>query len=90
MGNIVNLIITVGLQKDLEGGEVAFLLLPLPEKVAEVLIEEQENSPFVYDGGSLAEMLNAYAILCGYQCGWFVRAESLEEATEAVENGGEA
>ena len=82
MENIVNLIITIGLQKDLEGGEVIFLLLPLPEKVAEVLIEKQEKSPLVFDGGSLAEMLNAYAILCGYQCGWFVRADVYKEGAE--------
>ena len=35
MGNIVNIIIAVGLQSDVEGGEIAFLVLPLPEKVAE-------------------------------------------------------
>lgn len=79
MGNIVNIIIAVGLQSDVEGGEIAFLVLPLPEKVAEGIIREQEDSSLLAEGGPLSEMLNAYAVLIGYQHGWFVRAELIRE-----------
>ena len=85
---MTEIIITVALQRDTESGDVHCLSLPVTEEVAERVLNEQEACELLSDGGALAELLNAYAILCGYQCAWFICAEvkGVAKRREDIEN----
>lgn len=80
MENTVNIIITLGLQSDEEGGDVVGLVLPVTETAAMKTIEEQEKESFFKDNEPFLQMINAYARLCGYQRGLFVEAKLFDEA----------
>ena len=74
MENMVNLIITVGLQRDIDSGDVVFISLPVLASVAERVCREQEKCELLNECGDLTMLLNAYAVMNGYQCAWFVSA----------------
>lgn len=74
MENMVNLIITVGLQRDIDSGDVVLISLPVLTSVAERVCREQENCQLLSECGDLTSLLNAYAVMNGYQCAWFVSA----------------
>lgn len=73
------LIITVGLQRDNENGDVSAVVVNMTVENAEKILTEQGDCSLVADGGALTELLNAYALLCGYQCAVFLLAEEYEE-----------
>ena len=75
MGNTEVLLITIGLQRDEEKGDVAILPVQMSDENAVRVILEEEECALVREGGALYNLINAYAELCGYQRGWFVRAE---------------
>ncbi len=79
---MTEIVIIVALQRDAEGGDVHCLSLPVAEKVAEQILNEQENSILLSDGGALTELLNAYAELAGYRCAWFICAEGMERVDD--------
>lgn len=79
MENTVTLLITVGLQHDEENGDVVGVVVGMEKWNAAKVIQEQESCELLNEGGALFNFINAYALLNGYQCGWFVKAEILEE-----------
>lgn len=83
MTNTVNIIITLGLQSDEESGDVVGIILPVTEIVAKKIIEEQYDESFTRNNNAFLEMINAYARLCGYQCGWFIEANQINEASKS-------
>ena len=76
---IVALVITIGLQRDEENGDVSAVVVEMTEENAVKLLSEQEESALCAEGGAVANLVNAYAVLCGYQCGWFVSAALIKE-----------
>ena len=81
MENKVKLLIELGLQRDEDQGDVAVVAFDLPRSVAERVCREQENCQLLSECGDLTSLLNAYAVMNGYQCAWFVSAE-MEESVE--------
>ena len=81
MENKVNLLIELGLQRDEDQGDVAVVAFDLPRSVAERVCREQENCQLLSECGDLTSLLNAYAVMNGYQCAWFVSAK-MEESVE--------
>lgn len=77
--NMTEIIIVVGLQRNVDEGDVVYLSLSLPQKVAAKLLAEQESCALLNECGDLTELLNAYAVLCGYQCAIFVCAAEAED-----------
>ena len=73
------LIITIALQRDVENGDVSAVAVEMTAQNAEWLLKEQSSCPLVSEGGALSDLLNAYALLVGYQCAWFLKAEAEEE-----------
>lgn len=76
---MTEIIIVVGLQRNVDEGDVGYLSLTLPQEVAARLLAEQEDCALLNECGDLTEMLNAYAVLCGYQCAIFVCAAEGED-----------
>ena len=70
-----SVIITVGLQKDEEQGDLGAVLLELPREKADELLREQANSVLLSDEAPLGELLNKYAVIHGYECAYFLRAD---------------
>lgn len=88
MENTTTLIlITIGLQQDVENGDVSAIVVEMSQENATRILLEQEECPLAFEDGALATLINSYALLCGYQFGWFVRAdvykEDLEDGKEA-------
>ena len=79
---MTEIIIVVGLQRNVDEGDVGYLSLSLPQEVAARLLAEQEDCALLNECGDLTELLNAYAALCGYQCAWFICAEGMEDADD--------
>lgn len=79
MEKIVTLLITVGLQRDIDSGDVVFISLPVLESVAERVCREQEKCELLNECGDLTMLLNAYAVMNGYQCAWFISARCAEK-----------
>ena len=86
MENKVNLLIELGLQRDEDQGDVAVVAFDLPRSVAERVCREQENCQLLSECGDLTSLLNAYAVMNGYQCAWFISAEMEESAECRVQN----
>lgn len=83
----VLMLITIGLQRDVEKGDVEEIVIEMLQENAAKILLEQERCFLVQEGGALATLINSHAILCGYEYGWFVRADIYKEV---LENGEEA
>ena len=86
MENKVKLLIELGLQRDEDQGDVAVVAFDLPRSVAERVCREQESCQLLSESGDLTRLLNAYAIMNGYQCAWFISAQMEENAECRVQN----
>lgn len=69
------IIITAGLQRDEEQGDLGAVLLGLPRDKADEILKEQAKSVLLQDEGALKELLNQYAKIHGYECAYFLRAD---------------
>lgn len=83
MENKVNLHIELGLQRDEDQGDVAVVAFDLPRSVAERVCREQESCQLLLECGDLTRLLNAYAVMNGYQCAWFISAEMEESVVSS-------
>ena len=79
MENKVKLLIELGLQRDEDQGDVAVVAFDLPRSVAERVCREQESCQLLSECGDLTSLLNAYAVMNGYQCAWFISAVSSQK-----------
>ena len=84
MENKVKLLIELGLQRDEDQGDVAVAAFDLPRSVAERVCREQESCQLLSECGDLTRLLNAYAVMNGYQCAWFVSAEMQDDSADAL------
>ena len=75
MENKVKLLIELGLQRDEDQGDVGAVAFDLPRSVAERVCREQESCQLLSECGDLTKLLNAYAVMNGYQCAWFISAQ---------------
>lgn len=88
MENKVKLVMEIGLQRDEERGDVSIVAFDVPVGVAERVCEEQEKCALLSENGELTKLLNAYALVNGYQCAWFVSATMQESAECRVQSAG--
>lgn len=84
MENKVKLLIELGLQRDEDQGDVAVVAFDLPRSVAERVCREQESCQLLSECGDLTRLLNAYAVMNGYQCAWFISAEMQDDSADAL------
>ena len=80
--NTIALIITVGLQRDVENGDIGAVVVEMTEENAANLLNEQEECSLCAVDGAVTNLINAYAVLCGYIAGLFVKAELLKEGQD--------
>lgn len=85
MENTVTLLVEIGLQRDVEGGDVAGVVVEMTKWNAAKVIQGQENCELLNEGGALFNLINAYALLNGYQRGWFVRAALIDQKGEKAD-----
>ncbi len=86
MENKVKLLIEIGLQRDEERGDVSVVAFDVPVGVAERVCEEQEKCALLSESGELTKLLNAYAVINGYQCAWFIFARCAESSESRVQS----
>ncbi len=84
MENKVKLLIELGLQRDEDQGDVAVVAFDLPRSVADRVCREQESCQLLSECGDLTSLLNAYAVMNGYQCAWFISAEMQDDSADAL------
>ena len=84
MENKVKLLIELGLQRDEDQGDVAVVAFDLPRSVAERVCREQESCQLLSECGDLTRLLNAYAVMNGYQCAWFISATMQDDSADAL------
>lgn len=89
MENKVKLLIELGLQRDEDQGDVAVVAFDLPRSVAERVCREQESSQLLSECGDLTSLLNAYAVMNGYQCAWFISATMEEYSDDEMSENAE-
>lgn len=86
MENKVKLLIEIGLQRDEDNGDVSVVAFDVPSGVAERVCQEQDKCQLLSESGDLTMLLNAYAVINGYQCAWFISASMEENAECKVQN----
>ena len=84
MENKVKLLFELGLQRDEDQGDVAVVAFDLPRSVAERVCREQESCQLLSECGDLTRLLNAYAVMNGYQCAWFISSTMQEDSADAL------
>lgn len=84
MENKVKLLIELGLQRDEDQGDVAVIAFDLPRSVAERVCRDQESCQLLSECGDLTKLLNAYAVMNGYQCAWFISATMQDDSADAL------
>ena len=80
----IALVITVGLQTDVENGDIGAIVVEMTEENATNLLNEQEECSLCAIDGAVTNLINAYAVLCGYIAGLFVKAELLKEIEDGA------
>ncbi len=89
MENKVKLLIEIGLQRDEDNGDVSIVAFDVPDGVAERVCEEQEKCTLLNEGGELTKLLNAYAVVNGYERAYFISASMVEDSDEEMSENAE-